>query len=71
MRKVMGHTAVPATEASSVTLWIWQHGAKENYSNFKSVNMIVDTKTRLVYCSPIGVKCIERWLENKSKPIAF
>ena len=30
MRKVMGHTAVSAIQASSVTLTIWQHGAKEN-----------------------------------------
>ena len=34
MRKVMGHTAVSATEASSVTLQIGQHGANENYSKF-------------------------------------
>ena len=44
MRTVMGHTAVSATEASSVTLYIRQHGAKESYSNFASFNRVVDTK---------------------------
>ena len=34
VRKVMGHTAVSAIQASSVTLKIWQHGAKENCCNF-------------------------------------
>ena len=28
--KGVGHTAVSATQASSVTLWIWQHAAKGN-----------------------------------------
>ena len=31
---MMGHTAVLATQASSVTLSIWQHGARDNYRNF-------------------------------------
>ena len=57
----MGHTAVSATQASSVTLYIWQHGAKENYSTFETFNMVVDTKT--------GAKYIKCWLENESKPI--
>ena len=30
----MGHIAVSATEASSVTLQIWQHVAEENYCKF-------------------------------------
>ena len=30
MRKGMGNTAVSATQASSVILYIWQHRAKEN-----------------------------------------
>ena len=30
-RMEMGHTAVSTTEASSMTLQIWQHGAKMNY----------------------------------------
>ena len=41
----MGHTAVSATYASSVTLKIWQHGAKENDSNFATFNKVVNTKT--------------------------
>ena len=45
MRKGIGHTAVSATQASSVTLYIWQHGAKENYSKFETFNMVVNTKT--------------------------
>ena len=45
MRKGMDHTAVSATQALSVTLNIWQHGAKENYSTFKTLNMVVNTKT--------------------------
>ena len=36
----MGHTAVSATEASSVTLQIWQHGAKGNYCNFASFSRV-------------------------------
>ena len=40
----MGHTAVSATEASSVTLKIWQRD-KEKYCNFASFNRVVDTKT--------------------------
>ena len=42
MRKLMGHTAVSATQASSVTLY----GAKENYSKFEIFKMIVNTKTK-------------------------
>ena len=30
----IGHAAVSATEASSVTLQIWQHGAKTNYCSY-------------------------------------
>ena len=30
---LIGHTADSATQASSVTLKIWQHEARENYSN--------------------------------------
>ena len=52
MRKVMGHTAVSAIQASSVTLQIWQHGAKENYCNFATLNMVVDTKTSLIKMGP-------------------
>ena len=28
----VGHTAVSSTQASSVTLFIWQYWAKENYN---------------------------------------
>ena len=38
MRKVMDHTAVSAIQASSVTLKIWQHGAKENYCSLTTFN---------------------------------
>ena len=46
----MGHTAVSATSA---TLKIWQHGAKENYCNFASFNRVVDTKTSVIQMGPI------------------
>ena len=49
MRKGMGHTALSASKASSVT---WQHGANENYSNFATVNRIVDTKTIIIKKGP-------------------
>ena len=52
----MGHTAVSVTLDSSVTLYICQHGAKDNYCNFASFNRAVDTKT----CkNPNGVKYIK------------
>ena len=41
----MGHTAVSATQSSSVTVQIWHHGAKENYCDFATFNRIVDTQT--------------------------
>ena len=44
----MGHTAVSTTKASSVTLKIWQNGAKVKYSNFATFNRIVDTKTSII-----------------------
>ena len=52
MRKRMGHTAVSATQASSVTHYIWQHGAKENYSKYKTLNMVVNTKTLIIQMGP-------------------
>ena len=48
MRKGMGHTAVSTFQVSSVTLKIWQHGAKENYYNFSTFNRVVDTKTSII-----------------------
>ena len=45
--KKMGHTAVSASQASSVTLQIWQHGAKENNCNFATFNGIVDIRLAL------------------------
>ena len=62
----MGHTAVSATNASSVTLQIWQHRAKGNISNFASFNRVVDTKTSIIQN---GAKYIKRRLENETKPI--
>ena len=48
----MGHTAVSATIASSVTLQIWQDGAKDNYCNFPTFNGIVDAKTIIIQTGP-------------------
>ena len=48
MRKGMGHTAVSANQASSVTHDIWQHGAKENYSKFETFNIVINTKTLII-----------------------
>ena len=45
MSKGMCHIAVSATQAASVTLYIWQHGAKENHSKFETLNIVVNTKT--------------------------
>ena len=39
----MDHTAVSATQASSVTLFIWQNGAKESDYKFASFHRVVDT----------------------------
>ena len=52
MRKVMGHTPVSAIKASSVTLQIWQHGAKENNSIFTTFNRVVDKKTSIIKMEP-------------------
>ena len=52
MRKGMGHTAFSATQALLVTLYIWQHGAKENYSKFETFNMVVNTKTWIIQMRP-------------------
>ena len=52
MRKGVGHTMVSATKASIVTLYIWQHGAKENYCNFTTFNRVVDKKTSIIKMGP-------------------
>ena len=49
---VIGHTAVSATLASSVTLQILQHDAKENYCNFATVNRVVLTMTSTIRMGP-------------------
>ena len=49
MRMGMGHTAVAAT---SVTLQNWQHGAKENLSNFTMFNRKGDMKTSIIQMGP-------------------
>ena len=59
----MGHTAISANQASSVTLQIWQHGAKENYCNFASFKSVVDTKTSIIQ---VGTNVLNLWLENES-----
>ena len=48
MRKGMGNTAVSTIKVSPVTLAIWQHGAKENYYNFSTLNRVVDIKTSII-----------------------
>ena len=40
----MGHTAVLAIQASSVTLKNWQHGAKENGCNFATFNRVFNNR---------------------------
>ena len=62
----MGHTAVSATQASSITLQIWQHGAIENYCNFAFFNRLVDKKISIIQN---GAKYITFWLENESKEV--
>ena len=52
MRNGMDHTAVSATQASSVTLYNWQHGAKENNIKFETFNMVVNTKTCVIPMGP-------------------
>ena len=52
MRTRMGHTAVSTNKVSSVTLKIWQHGAKENYRNFSTLNRVVDEKTSIILMGP-------------------
>ena len=42
-KKKMDHTAVSATQASSLTLLNWQNGANENDYNFASSHRVVDT----------------------------
>ena len=48
----MDYIAVSASQASSVTLYIWQHGAKENRSKFETFNMVVNTKTCIIQMGP-------------------
>ena len=48
----MGHTAVSAIQASSMTLWIWQYGAKENYCNLATFIRVVDTQTIIIKMGP-------------------
>ena len=50
--KVVGHTAVSATQASSVTLKIWQHEAKENNCKFASFKRVGNTKTSIIQMGP-------------------
>ena len=58
----MAHTAVLATQASSVTLYIWQHEAKENYSKFET--QYGSQYKDMNY--PNWAKYIRCWLENES-----
>ena len=48
----MGHTAVSATQASSVTFLFWQHGAKENNSKFETFKLVVNTKSCIIQMVP-------------------
>ena len=58
MRKWMGHTAVSTTKVSSVTLLVWQNGAKEKYCNFSTFNMLGDTKTSIIQTKPNYIKTL-------------
>ena len=40
----MGHTAVSATQASSVTIQNWQNGTEEKYRKCGTFNKIGNTK---------------------------
>ena len=62
MRKGTGHTAVLATKTSSVTVQIWQVGAKQNYCNFVYFNRVVNTKN---WHNPNWAKYVKRLLENE------
>ena len=48
----MSHIAVSATQASSVTLYIWQHEAKQNYLEFETFKRVVNTKTSIIESGP-------------------
>ena len=62
MRKVMGHTAVSATQASSVTL-MEPKTITVNLLNFQDGSHYKE-KYDLN-----GSKCIKFWLENESNPM--
>ena len=63
----MDHTAVSATQASSVTLSIWKLGAKKNNSNFASSNSVVYTKTSKSQMGPsiYSVNDVKRFIDAK------
>ena len=63
----MGHTAVSATQASSMTLQIWQHGAKENNCNFAPFNRVVDTKTSIIQMGPNILNIVKNVNLNRNK----
>ena len=50
--KWVGHTAVSDTQASSVTLLIEQHAAKENYCNFEIFKSVVNIKISIIQMEP-------------------
>ena len=58
----MGHTAVSATKAYSVTLQIWQHAAKENNSNFATFFGVVDRKTSTNQMGPNILNVCKKFL---------
>ena len=66
MRRKMDHTTV--SETFSVTLYIWQDGAKEKYCNFATFNRIVDIKTRLIVLSQQS-QIYKTLARKESKPI--
>ena len=43
---------VSATQASSLTIKIWHHGTKENYSEFATFKRVVNTKPRIIQMGP-------------------
>ena len=48
--KEMGYAS--ATQVSSVTLYIWKHGAQDHYCKFASFNRVVDKKTSKIQIGP-------------------
>ena len=51
----MGHTAVSTIKVSSVTLQIWQHGAKQNYI----ISIFFDITNQIDHCPVITSELVQ------------